>query len=65
MSGFDLQKEMLRQMRSKRISEQTFNMECEWNSCSLVTTDYQAFGRHVKDHLPDVQLKTYGNGESK
>lgn len=56
---------MLRQMRGKRISEQTFEMACEWNNCSLVTTDYLAFGKHVKGHISDVQLKTYDTGESK
>ncbi|XP_077298898.1 histone H4 transcription factor [Arctopsyche grandis] len=56
-------KEMQRQARGKKITEQIIHMNCEWLDCTYKTDNYVQFKSHIKSHIPNVYIKTYDSGE--
>lgn len=40
-------------------------MECEWQSCRIVFSDYVQFQKHIKDHVKDLHVIKIEGGTCK
>ncbi|XP_054289817.1 histone H4 transcription factor-like [Macrosteles quadrilineatus] len=49
--------------RKRSVGPFELNFNCEWKGCSFETSEDSKFHVHVSYHIPDVEVKTMGNGD--